>query len=251
MRFDWWTLALQTVNFAVLVWLLHRFLYKPVLRLVDARRAEVQQQYDAANAAEEAAAAHRAAAESEQANIAAAREAVLKAAAAQAEETAKTRRAQAERDAAALLDATRKTLAAERDAAQEEARRAALDLGTEVARRLLAEMPMIFRAEAWLQRIEQHLAALPAPERERLVGQLANGAALQVVTASALPAAVAEAWRSQLHRTLGDGIAIAFDTDPDLVAGAELHFPNAVLRLSWQSALAALRAEIEAHDNPR
>ena len=31
-----------------------------------------------------------------------------------------------------------------------------------------------------------------------------------------------------------------------LVAGAELHFPNAVLRFSWQSALAAMRAEIEA-----
>ena len=251
MRFDWWTLVLQTVNFAVLVWLLHRFLYKPVLRLVDARSAEVQQQYDAATAAEDEAAAHRAAAQSEEAAIAAAREAVLKAAAVQAEETSKVRRAQAERDAAALLDATRRTLAAERDEALAEARRAALDLGTEVARRLLAEMPMILRAEAWLQRIEQHLAAMPAPERERLVGQLADGASLKVVTASALPAEATEVWRSQLHGTLGDGIAIAFDTDPDLVAGAELHFPNAVLRLSWQSALAALRAEIEAHGDAR
>ena len=41
MHFDWWTLALQTVNFAILVWLLQRFLYKPVLRMVDARRAEI------------------------------------------------------------------------------------------------------------------------------------------------------------------------------------------------------------------
>ena len=38
MRFDWWTLALQTVNFAVLVWLLHRFLYRPVLRMIATAR---------------------------------------------------------------------------------------------------------------------------------------------------------------------------------------------------------------------
>jgi F-type H+-transporting ATPase subunit b len=251
MRFDWWTLALQTVNFAVLVWLLHRFLYKPVLRLVDARRAEVQQQYDAAKAAEEKAEAHRAAAQSEEASIAAARKAMLKAAAAQAEEAAKARRAQVEREAAALLDATRKTLATERDQALAEARRAALDLGTEVARRLLAELPTNLRAAAWLQRIEQHLAAMPAREREALVGQLADGASLQVVTASPLPAEAAEAWCSQLHRTLGDSIPVVFDTNPDLVAGAELHFPNAVLRVSWQNALAAVRSEIEAHANAR
>ena len=31
MQLDWWTIGLQTVNFTVLIWLLNRFLYKPVL----------------------------------------------------------------------------------------------------------------------------------------------------------------------------------------------------------------------------
>ncbi len=52
MHFDWSTFALQTVNFAILVWLLHRFLYRPVLRLVDARRAEIEKQYAEARAVE-------------------------------------------------------------------------------------------------------------------------------------------------------------------------------------------------------
>ena len=34
----------------------------------------------------------------------------------------------------------------------------------------------------------------------------------------------------------GDGVAVAFDVDPALIAGAELHFPDAILRFSWQSA---------------
>jgi F-type H+-transporting ATPase subunit b len=247
MHFDWSTLALQTVNFAALVWLLHRFLYKPVLRMVDARRAEVEKQYMDSHAAEAEAKEQLTAIEAERAGIAAERAARLKTAAIQAEAAAAARRAQAERDAAALLDSARKTLAAERDQALAEVRRAALDLGSEVAGRLLAELPIGLRAEAWIGRIGQHLAALPKPDRDALARQLANGAPLRVTTASELPAEAAEAWRSQLHWILGDRIAIAFEMDPQLLAGAELHFPNAVLRFSWQSALASLRAEIEAH----
>ena len=31
MRIDWWTLALQAVNVLILVWLLGRFLFRPVM----------------------------------------------------------------------------------------------------------------------------------------------------------------------------------------------------------------------------
>jgi F-type H+-transporting ATPase subunit b len=32
MRIDWWTLALQTANVLILIWLLGRFLFRPVDR---------------------------------------------------------------------------------------------------------------------------------------------------------------------------------------------------------------------------
>jgi F-type H+-transporting ATPase subunit b len=251
MHFDWSTLALQTVNFAILVWLLHRFLYRPVLRLLDARRAEIDKQYAEAHMAEAKAKDQLAAVETERAGIAAERAAALEQASAQATEAAAARRAQAEREAAELLDAARKALAAERDLALAEARRAALDLGTDIAGRLLAEMPMKLRAEAWLARIEEHLDAMPQTERDALAQQLVDGAELTVVTASALPSETAEAWRAQLHSTLGDRISIGFGTDRHLVAGAELHFPSAVLRFSWQSALAAMRAEVAGDGDAR
>ncbi|MEZ5438197.1 MAG: hypothetical protein R3F12_07555 [Lysobacteraceae bacterium] len=38
MHFDVWTFGLQLINFIILVWLLQRFLYRPVLRLLDQRR---------------------------------------------------------------------------------------------------------------------------------------------------------------------------------------------------------------------
>ncbi len=247
MRFDWWTLALQTINFAVLVWLLHRFLYKPVLRLIDERKAALQKEYDAAKAFEDKSKAELARVDAERAGIAAERETALKAAAAQSLEAAEARRAQAEREARALVETARRSLAKERERALSELRRSALDLGAEFARRLLADVPVQLRAEAWIEQIEQHLKALPGTEIDSLVRQFTDGATLAVVTATPLPPQTAEAWRTRLRGALGEGVPITFAVDPDLVAGAELHFPTAILRFSWQSALASLRSEIEAH----
>ena len=247
MHLDWWTIVLQTVNFAILVWLLHRFLYKPVLGAIDARKAAVAKEFEAAKARNAEAQARFAAVEAQRAAMAAEREAALKAAVAQAQELAEARRRQAENDAAALIDETRKALVAERERALGEAQKVALDLGSDLARRLLAEVPPQFRAEAWIERIEQYLAALPPAERDALARQLGNGKGLLVVTAAALPAATAAEWKDRLARTLGTGQAIAFEADPKLIAGAELHFPTAILRFSWQSVLAAAQSEIGSH----
>jgi F-type H+-transporting ATPase subunit b len=250
MHLDWWTIGLQTINFGILVWLLHRFLYKPVLAMIDARKADIRRQFDAAKEVEEKANAQRAVVEAERAGITAEREAALKAAATQAQELADARRAQAEREAQALIDATRKTLAEEREKALAEARRLALDLGTVFAQKLLADVPVQYRAEAWIERIEQYLGALSQSERDALVRQLADGGKLTVVTACALPTETAEQWKERLRRSFGTG-GMTFEVDPDLIAGAELHFPAAILRFSWQSVLAAARTEGDAHVRPR
>ncbi|MCX5870368.1 MAG: F0F1 ATP synthase subunit delta [Deltaproteobacteria bacterium] len=40
MEFDWTTFALEVLNFLVLVWLLKRFFYRPVLAVIEARQEE-------------------------------------------------------------------------------------------------------------------------------------------------------------------------------------------------------------------
>ena len=244
MRFDWWTLILQTVNFAVLAWLLHRFLYKPVLRMVDTRRAEVQKRYADAEQAQAEATARLAAIDSERSGISAERAAALKAAATQAGEMAAARRTEAEREAAAVLERARKAVADERREAQAEIRDSALGLGVEVACRLLAEVPIDVRAGVWLERIEQHLKGLTDRERSELCTELDQGEMLRVLTVTALPPNVADDWRTRLEHALGTDVSVGFEADPGLVAGAELHFPNVILRFSWRSALETIKAEI-------
>lgn len=251
MQIDWWTLALQTINFTILVWLLHRFLYKPVLRMIDARRAALKKHYADAQAIEAKAKEKLAEIEAERERIGAERTAVLKAAASQAEEAAAARRIQAEREAEALLEQARKSLAAERAEAIAEARRAALDLGIDVAHRLLDEIPTALRAEAWLERVEQHLAGLGPAERDDILKGLNGSSTLRVVSAISLPEAVVTEWRTRLHRALGDRTTILFEVDPALIAGTELHFPNAILGFSWRSTLEAMRKTIGSHEDAR
>jgi F-type H+-transporting ATPase subunit b len=255
---DWSTLLLQTVNFTLLAWLLQRFLYRPVLRLVDARRAAVEREQAEAAAAADAAKDARAQIAAERAAAEAEREQALKAAAAEAGRLAAARKAEAERAAAAVLEAARKTLAAERAEALAASRRAALDLGVEIAQRVMAELPDAVRAEAWLARIEQRIAGLGEAERAALGAAPGGGtepAAVRIVTAAPLDAATQAAWCTRLGHALGagasSGLAADFAADPQLISGAELHFPTAVLRCSWAGTLAGLRAEIASDGEPR
>src|SRR5487761_2063313 len=41
MLIDWFTVGAQALNFIILVWLLKRFLYKPIIRAIDAREARI------------------------------------------------------------------------------------------------------------------------------------------------------------------------------------------------------------------
>ena len=40
MHIDWWTLAFQTVNVLVLIWILARFFFRPVVDIVAKRQEE-------------------------------------------------------------------------------------------------------------------------------------------------------------------------------------------------------------------
>lgn len=55
MSIDWITVAAQIANFLVLVWLLKKFLYRPILDGIDAREAEIKDRMGAAIAAKAAA----------------------------------------------------------------------------------------------------------------------------------------------------------------------------------------------------
>lgn len=60
MDFDWTTVILEVLNFLVLVWLLKRFFYRPVLAVIEKRRTDSEKIIIAANALREEATALKA-----------------------------------------------------------------------------------------------------------------------------------------------------------------------------------------------
>lgn len=55
MEFDWTTFALEIINFVVLVWILQRFLYRPVTNAIAERKAGIEKTMADANAVQAAA----------------------------------------------------------------------------------------------------------------------------------------------------------------------------------------------------
>ena len=60
MLIDWFTVIMQIINFLILLFLLHRFLYQPILKTIDKRQDQMQARWDAAAAEQEKARAEAA-----------------------------------------------------------------------------------------------------------------------------------------------------------------------------------------------
>ena len=93
-----------------------------------------------------------------------------------------------------------------------------------------------------------YLDRLSAQERAALVSHLGANS-LVVTTAHPLDAREEAEWREQLGKRIGAAVAIKFNTDPALIAGAEITFPNAILRFNWRDALTTAAREINRNEH--
>jgi F-type H+-transporting ATPase subunit b len=223
MLIDWFTVGAQALNFIVLVWLLKRFLYKPILDAVDARedriaaeladadakKAEAQKQRDAFDLKNETFDRQRAALMSDATNDAKAeRQRLLDDAGKAADALSARRREALQSDAQNLDEAIGRRIQKEVFAI---ARKALADLATDS---LEARMVWVFigRLRAMDGKAKEELAeALKAPPGSALVR-----------SAFDLPAAQHATLQTALRETFPGVAPVRFETAPDLVGGIEL-----------------------------
>jgi F-type H+-transporting ATPase subunit b len=244
MQIDWWTLALQTINFLVVVWLLSRFLYRPVQRIIAEREAASRKAAQEAEAKAEAAETTRKDYEEKRAALAEAerkRDAELHA------EVEKERQAMLEaarKEATELVDDARARIERERAEALEALRDRIAGLAEDLAAKALAAEAAAGGDD--LGRVVQHLDALPEPDLSELRHDLDSGKeALVLASARALPEAEKEKWREALTARFGEGIRLDFTESADLLGGVELRFPHAVLAFSVAGRLRRAAAEMK------
>jgi len=255
MSVSWWTIALQAINFLVLVWLLHRFLYKPALAVMARRRELVEQAFDKARQAEQAAQAEQNGYKAKLAELDESRQTLLTRTHAEIAADRDKVLAEAHKQADALLDETKRQLVAERKSALTEMKGEVADLARAMAVRLLNQLtadpgtrPAL--ADVALAAVSSHLDGLSQEERAALADDLGKSSEpLKVATAAELDGTARDRWQAALSERLGRSVAFDFATEPDLIGGAELRFPHAVISLTWSEQLERGRAALLA-DKP-
>jgi F-type H+-transporting ATPase subunit b len=248
MRIDGWTLLLQAVNFLVLVWLLRRFLYRPVLAVIDKRRQAADAVLGDAAATRSVAEAALRDLETQRAAVGAERDRLLEAAHSRAEAERNAMLDKARREAEALLADARNRIERERREAAGLMRDRAGRLAVAIARRLVQSVvPEGDGAtEIFLARACAALRALPADERAALADEVLSNGTVRVVTATLLDESVRHRCRERLAGELGVPVDVEFADDRALIAGVEVHFHHTVLRHTWRDDLARVLEELTA-----
>ena len=223
MLIDWFTVGAQILNFLILVWLLKRFLYHPILNAVDAREQRIARELADADAAKAGAGQERETFQRKNATFDKERAALLS----QATEAANTERQHlldaARQEAISLSARQRESLRSETQALQQEIFRRTQEQVLSIARKALTDLAGVTLEERMLCTFAERLRALGADEKQTLADALRHNA-LPIVVHSAFELSVAQrsSLTAELQELLGPLPQVSFKTAPELVSGIEL-----------------------------
>jgi F-type H+-transporting ATPase subunit b len=246
MRIDWWTLAFQTVNVLVLLWLLSRLLFKPVSKIVTERQQAAAALMRDASTAREAAERDRKQASELTAALDAERLKRLGAITTEAEQIKTSLLATALTEADTIrASATSEIELMRKKAAQDDAAKAT-EFAIAIASRLLSRLPPSALVEAFIGPLASAVVELPNEVRRQLGGQ---SEPLHLIAPRPLDTDELSQCRAALADALGHETQLQIEVDPDLIAGLELVARHVVVRNSFRHDLDTLKAELLAHDD--
>ncbi|OWY13736.1 hypothetical protein DEM26_03715 [Thioclava sp. NG1] len=239
MTLDWWTLGLQTLNAAVLIWLLSRVLWRPIVSAIQARQAEADKQLSDASEAARKADEAKARAEAALDQVGTRKSEILAQAQTEAEAARKALLDHARAEAADMA----RTAEAERAARAEEAEKRyaarAADLAQRMAERIGARLSRPALLEAYATDLLAQVAALDTEDRAALGSEK-----LMLRISEAVEAGYGEAFARRVGQTLGKEIGPAIKTDAALICGLALETEHLHLESSWAADLARMRKEV-------
>jgi len=245
MLIDWFTVGAQALNFIILVWLLKRFLYKPILNAVDAREKRIAAELADADAKKAEAQKERDEFQHKNEEFDRHRAALLRKAA----DEAKTERQRLLDDARSAADA----LSAKRS---EALRSDATNLNQAIRRRIqqevfaiagktLTDLATTSLEESMIEVFTRRLRAMDSKAKEGF-GQALKTASEPALVRSALdlPAAQRTAIQNTLNETFSAEIHVRFEVAPDLVSGIELTTNGQKIAWSIADYLASLEKSV-------
>jgi F-type H+-transporting ATPase subunit b len=246
MLIDWFTVLAQVVNFLILVWLLKRFLYRPILNAIDAREKRIAKELADADAKKAEAQKERDKFQHKNEEFDQQRAALLSKA---------TDEAKAERQR--LLDEARQAADALSAKRQEMLRSDAHDLNQAIsrwtqqevfaiARKALTDLATTSLEERLGEVFTRHLREMDGKARADLGEALKTASAPALVrSAFDLPAGQRAAIQNALNEAFSAEIRVRFETAPELVSGIELTTNGKKLAWSIADYLASLQRGVD------
>ena len=172
MNFSWWTFALQAVNFLILVWLLRRFLFKPVTAIVARRKEEIARGMTEVSAEKQKALDLQRELQAQRAGIEVERQRAIEEQRAQLAGERKKLIEETRAEAEKIRSQAAAQIEEERATAAQELFSQTIELAVNLAERLLRELTFPSIEHAFMTRVLDYLDGLPAPERAVLVSHL-------------------------------------------------------------------------------
>jgi F-type H+-transporting ATPase subunit b len=249
---DWFTVGAQVLNFIILVLLLKRFLYKPILDAIDAREQRIAAELASAHGKETEAEQERDRFRQKNDEIDRQRAGLLSQAADEAS-AERQRLLQEARQAADNLSAQRmETLRNEaHDLNQAISRRTQQEVFT-IARKALTDLAGTSLEERLGEVFTRRLREMSEQAKQSFSEALKTASAPAIVrSAFELPAEQRSTIRNALNETFAADIPIRFETAPDLVSGIELTTNGQKVAWSIADYLSSLEKGVaELQDKP-
>ena len=236
MLIDWFTVGAQALNFLILVWLMKRFLYQPILHAIDEREKRIAAELSDADA-------KKAEAQKERDEFQHKNEAFDQ----QRAELLSKAMEEAKAERQRLLDEARQAADALSAKRQETLRNDAHLLNQAISRRTQQEVFAIARkalTDLATTSLEERLGEVFTRRLREMDGQVKEGLAEALKTAiepslvrSAfeLPAEQRAVIQNALNETFSAEVHIRFETAPDLISGIEFTTANGQ-KLAWSIA---------------
>jgi F-type H+-transporting ATPase subunit b len=245
MLIDWFTVIAQVINFLILVWLLKRFLYRPILDAIDAREKRIAKQLADADAKMAEAQKERDEFQRKNESFEQQRAALLN----RATEEAKAERQRlldAARQAAETLSAKRQeTLRMDAHNLNQSIHRQARQEVFAIARKALTDLAATSLEACMVEVFIQRLRAMDEKVKSGLAETLKTGAEPVLVrSVFDLTAEQHAAIQQSLNETFSTTIQIQFETAPELVSGIELTSNGHKVAWSIAEYLAALEKSV-------
>ena len=245
MLIDWFTVAAQVVNFLILVWLLKRFLYKPILHAIDEREQRIAKELEDASA-------KRAEVQREHKEFQHKHEEfdrrcaeLLNQAAAEADAEHQRLLEAARAEADSLRSKLQADVKNEQDRIHREIVHRAQQEVFAIARKALQDLAATSVEERMTEVFLRRLRDLNGEEKHRLV-TAPNGSPHPAMVRSAfdLPPDQKASIQGAVRETLGSTTGVQFETDLELISGVELTANGYKVAWSIKEYLASLENRV-------